>query len=175
MQYFGGKSRTAKVITTFLSSQLAPNQSYLEPFVGGAWILSALKPANAVASDLCLPLISLYKALQDGWQPPNVVTEDDYRSARQGLCEPHLQAFIGFGCSFSGKWFGGYARNQRGDNYAQAARNSLLKKMRELERVDFRHCDYRQHEPIATLIYCDPPYQGTTGYDAVEAFDWNEF
>ena len=40
-----------------------------------------------------------------------------------------LTGFVGFGCSFGGKWFGGYARNAGGTNYAAQSKRSLLKDM----------------------------------------------
>ena len=64
------------------------------------------------ASDVNRPLITMYKALQDGWIPPSTVTEEMYAEYK-GIqdAEDPLTAFIGIGCSFSGKWFGGYARS----------------------------------------------------------------
>ena len=38
-------------------------------------------------------------------------------------------SFVGFGCSFAGKWFGGYARSNDKRNYAKMAKNSLNKKI----------------------------------------------
>lgn len=136
--------------------------------------MARMQGTNRSASDACKPLIELYKALQKGWIPPAEVSEADYQNARDGKCEPHLQAFIGFGCSFAGKWFGGYARSGK-RNYAANARNSLLRKMQGLQSVTFTHADYREIEPKNWLVYCDPPYEGTTQYGAVDGFNWVEF
>lgn len=164
-----------------------PGQAYWEPFVGGAWVMALMDDDGPrVASDICMPLIVMYQELQQGWQPPTEVDETMYAAAKRGDVETHLQAFIGFGCSFAGKWFGGYARSGHGDdtatacrslerkfgrNYAANAANSCLKTVPSLKSVEFFSCDYRQVTPTGQLIYCDPPYAGTTGYAAAGKWD----
>lgn len=138
-------------------------------------MLVAMHTTQMHASDACLPLIELYKALQAGWTPPAEVSEELYQQAKQGLVPLPLQAFIGFGCSFAGKWFGGYARNSRQDNYAKRAVSGLSSKQSAIQLTKFTHSDYRALNPVNELIYCDPPYVGTTGYNAVGKFDWDEF
>ena len=143
-----------------------------------------------IVSDACLPLITLLKAVQSGWEPPTTLSEEDYGWLK-AINDPYdpMTAFAGFGCSFAGKWFGGYARCNRGDNYAKNsssslrkqfgrnyamnARNGLLK--HKNDGVVFCCADYRALVPQDALIYCDPPYAGTTGYNAVGKFDWEEF
>jgi DNA adenine methylase len=111
-----------------------------------------------------LELITLYQALQQGWTPPDTVSEEEYARVK-ALNDPNspLTAFIGIGCSWGGKWWGGYARS--GDrNYARNAKNSLAK--RDLTGITFMHLNFMQSsiEVDGALIYCDPPYVGTTGY-----------
>lgn len=88
---------------------------------------------------------------------------------------PALTAFVGFGCSFGAKWFGGYARNGKDDNYALRARNGLLRKMASMQGVGFVFKNYVEWNPPGMLIYCGPPYKGTTGYNGVGAFDHDLF
>lgn len=172
MQYMGGKSRVAKELAVYLENH-RQNLPYLEPFVGAGWILVSMT-GNRSASDVCPDLIALYKALQLGWKPPISLSETEYKTLRHA--EPSaLRAFAGFGCSFAGKWFGGYARNSRGDNYALAARNSLLAKVPKLVGVEFSIANYVDLMPSGRLIYCDPPYSGTTSYSSTGTFDWVEF
>lgn len=162
MRYLGGKSKTRKQIAGYLES-IREGRQYLEPFVGGAWILQEMS-GERYASDSNGALITMYKALQTGWVPPEDVSEELYREykAKQNEDDP-LTAFIGIGCSFGGKWFGGYAgRTER--NYAVNAKNSLLKQLPLIQDVKFLHRDYRWFFPENTLVYCDPPYEGTTGY-----------
>lgn len=42
-----------------------------------------------------------------------------------------------------------------------------------LQNIEFRCCDYLTLEPNNTVIYCDPPYNNTTGYK--RKFDSNSF
>lgn len=82
---------------------------------------------------------------------------------------------MGFGCSFGGKWFGGYAKNATGTNYAAQSKRSVLKDLQGLRTVEFTNLDYRQVPiPRGAVIYADPPYADTTGYGK-EKFDSAEF
>jgi len=50
MQYFGGKARLAGAISGILKERLQAGQTYLEPFVGGAWVLAAPARSSVSAS-----------------------------------------------------------------------------------------------------------------------------
>lgn len=171
MRYLGGKSRIANKIGTYLES-VREGREYLEPFVGAAWVLQEMS-GKRTASDSNSALITMWKALQEGWVPPENITENMYASYKeaQNPTDP-LTAFIGIGCSFGGKWFGGYARSAE-RNYCTNARNSLLRQLPKIKDVLFKDRDYRNWIPYNCLVYCDPPYQGTTGYK--DKFDHEVF
>ena len=175
MQYLGGKYRTWKEIARFLRALRSEKQVYFEPFVGGAWVLQGMY-GERIASDLNEALITMWKSLQNGWIQPSELQEWEYQHLKetQDPCNP-LTAFAGFGCSFSGKWFGGYAKNNRGDDYIRNSRNSLVEIVPFIKGVNFEFRDYREFSPSGMLIYCDPPYQGMTGYGAVGKFDNIQF
>lgn len=174
MHYLGGKYRIRHVVADYLTSLRQPGQTYWEPFVGAAWVLQEMADPR-IASDACDPLITLYLALQRGWLPPAVVSEQDWQRWRFSLDNNDpMRAFAGFGCSFSGKWFGGYARSAA-RNYALNARNSLLKQLPKIKTAKFVYGDYAAYEPVDLLIYCDPPYQGTTDYGYFQSFDHDRF
>jgi len=176
MHYLGGKFRVAKKVVGYLESIRISEQIFLEPFVGGANIISRMNGFR-IASDANTDLIAMYRALQDGWLPPQQVTENEYKDAkRDKSIDPALRAFIAVACSFSGKWFGGYARDPKSDrNYALNGYNSLLKLKPRIDGVLFYPNDYRYWEPFDALIYCDPPYENTTGFDALKGFNHIEF
>ena len=162
MQYLGGKARVGTKIVEVLTRLRKTKQPFVEPFCGACWI-TARMPGRRFASDIQPDLILLWQALQRGWVPPEFISEAQYQELR--VAPPSaLRGFVGFGCSFGGKFFGGYARGGSGRNYASNARNSLLKKCRELEGVSFRCADYRSLTLRGCFVYCDPPYAGTTGY-----------
>jgi DNA adenine methylase len=175
LQYFGGKSRIANHIVQYLESIREPDQPYIEPFVGSGIVISKMS-GKREAYDKHPYLIAMYKALQKGWIPPKEIAEEQYHYIKENKDEqPHLTGFVGFSCSFSGKWFGGFARNNRGDNYCLQSHNSLLKKMQTLHSVKFEMVDYKDLQPKNSLIYCDPPYRGTTQYGLVGNFNSDEF
>lgn len=172
MQYFGGKARIAKEIVSVLNKYREKDQLFIEPFCGGINI-TCLMGDNVIANDRNIELIELYKSIQNGWIPPENVSEEDYENAKI-TTDKKLKAFIGIGCSYSGKWFGGYARGQKGRNYAKNAKNSLLKKFKTLGKVDFISKNYDKIDCKDALIYCDPPYNETTKYKFGK-FDSNKF
>ena len=111
----------------------------------------------------------MFKELQKGWIPPTTITEEDYKYIRLNQDEkPYLSGFVGFACSFAGKYFGGYARDGKGDNggnYALRGHNSILKKMKTLMSAKFTSKDFLELDFDDSLIYCDPPYRNTTQYN----------
>lgn len=181
MQYLGGKSRTAKPICDYLNKLIKDNkiEVYYEPFCGACNIISDIQCYKRYASDAHYYLVQMWREVVTfGWEPPSAVSEEDYDSAKTHIGWPdHCIGFIGFGCSYSGKWFGGYARDNTGRNYASNARNSILKKAKKLEGVTFRWCSYENCISYVSgkLIYCDPPYKGTTSYKGTDQFDHDAF
>lgn len=175
MQYFGGKAKIAKHIVPYLESVRKENQPFLEPFIGGANIVSQMS-GERYASDFNEYLIAMYKGVQQGYELPDELSEEKYQHIRHNKDEDKvLTGFVGFGCSFAGKWFGGYARNKQQHNYCKASKNSLQKKMSNMKDVTFAWRDYKTLEPKGMLIYCDPPYKGTTKYSGTPDFDSDEF
>lgn len=182
MQYLGGKAKIAKKLAAAVRAR-AGDRLIWEPFVGGANMTPHLR--SAVASDRHAALISMYQAVQAGWTPPENVSEAEYRAAKLLPDSDPLKAFCGFACSFSGKWFGGYARSGT-RNYAKTALGSLrtltltedkaragrLSLERNPASTIWLRTDFCTVEPFDApgwAIYADPPYEGTTGYG--EPFD----
>lgn len=112
----------------------------------------------------------MLKGVQNGYELPEKITEEEYKYIREHKDEDKvLTGFVGFGCSFGGKWFGGYARNKGGTNYALQSKKSLLKDMKTLMNAEFSCKDYRDVElPQNCVIYADPPYNNTTGYGKIK-------
>ena len=118
----------------------------------------------------------MYKELQNGWIPPTELSKEEYDYIHKNMEEnPYLTGFVGFGCSFSGKWFGGYARNKTGRNYCSNAHNSIVEKMKNLRTAVFECKDYKELKPHNAIIYCDPPYQGTTQYSKQIVGEFNTY
>lgn len=171
MQYLGGKARLAKKLAPFIDAELKRSGGILyEPFVGGFNIVPALSSCKwAWCSDVHHGLIKLWQAVQSGWVPPECMSREEYEALKS--CAPSadniaLHTFAAFGCSFSGKEWGGYASNKLGHNYCRSAKNSILMKAGNMRNVAFGVCAYNKlNIPLSnSVVYCDPPYAATTGY-----------
>ena len=180
MQIAGGKSRLGKRIGALITTLRGERYPlpYWEPFVGAANVTRYVEGGQVKASDANKYLIAMWKALQDGWVPPEEVPDDEYVRARDLTYRvpDHLRAFVMFGCSWGGKWGGGYARYSNGRNYIGEASRSALRKVEDLRGVVFEHADYREVEPRGGVVYADPPYEGSTGGEfGTPPLDHDEF
>lgn len=175
LQYFGGKARIASDIAKIINKYKKEEQVFLSPFVGGGWVEQYIE-GKKILCDKHTYLIKMYKALQNGWLPPTELSKEEYMYIKDNQDEkPYLTGFVGFGCSYSGKWFGGYAKNKTSRNYCLNAYNSTQKKIDNgvLDNSEFRCCDYKELNPENMMVYCDPPYKGTTQYDKVIVGEFN--
>ena len=176
MRYLGGKTRIAKQLAAEIDKVRRPGQWVWDAFCGGLSMTKALSVHGPVYStDACVPLIALYRAVQAGWDPPSEVDEAAYRAARDLPDTDPMKAFCGFGCSFGGKWFGGYARGEN-RNWASECKRGLLRDAR-CAGLEFACADWLTSQPRALdgVLYLDPPYAGTTGYAGAPPFDHAAF
>lgn len=177
MQIFGGKAKLGPAIARILEGLRPPGAPVVEPFCGSANVTVHLSGERR-ASDVDGNLIALLEGVRDGWKPPARVSPRRYQALLDGsIDDPKLRAFIGYGCSWGGKWLGGFARSDT-QNYAESAARSLRRKAALLRGVQFRAVDYRTLRPSGCLIYCDPPYDSTTAHSpgsSLAGFDSEEF
>lgn len=153
-------------------------KTFVSLFCGGCAIETKLAPhfENVICNDLHPYLIAMYQALQNGYDLPENISEEQYRYIREHKDEDEaLAGFVGFACSFGGMWFHCYARNRNGDNYAKQGRNAIMRDFENLRTAKFTCADYRNVDiPDGSIVYADPPYAGTTGY-STGRFDSAEF
>jgi site-specific DNA-adenine methylase len=190
MRYFGGKGRVAKRTVEVISRMGKGRHTYIEPFVGGGYVLSyaASHFQRVIASDINPSLIAFWKAvINDGWTPPSIVTREEWVSLKASDEVSALKAWAGCAASYNARWFSSYGSKAEGyhkHDYIAEALNSLRKKldgMSDHPNIKLRCCDYRELESYANsdaVVYCDPPYDGVTGYPYGGLFDhrtfWNE-
>lgn len=179
MQYFGGKQRISKPLSEFLNDKLKGNQPFVDLFCGSCNVITKINNNRVrIANDKHKYLIAMWKELQNGWIPPQTLTKEGYEFLKNNKdVKPHLTGFVGFGCSFAGKWFGGYAASDN-RNYCLNAYNSTLDKLKCLYDVKFFNLDYKKVTiPEGSLVYCDIPYKNTTQYckNEVGKFNHEEF
>lgn len=187
MRYVGGKSKIAGRIASAILQNSTSRDTYLEPFVGGGSVLAKIAPhfRRTLAGDASEDLILMWLAVREGWVPP-AVTYERYQELRYSRTPSAERGFAGFGGSFGGRWFGGFARG--GYNSDGTPRNHQAESSRAVMRiadairdsdVQFECRDYRswQAEPNERfVIYCDPPYAvSLQDYYKPGAFDSVEF
>jgi len=180
MKYMGSKARFAKEILPIILKDRKPEQWYVEPFAGGMNTVSEVG-GNRIANDANEYLIAMWEALVwDGWVP-SPVSKKEYDDIRNNTYQSpkHIVGWAGFNCSYSGKFFGGYAGKTKTKvgtvrDYQAEALNNVTKQVPKMAGVVFDNKDYRDlHLPPNSIIYCDPPYKGTTDYGT--RFDHDSF
>lgn len=175
MRYMGGKFRVAKELSAYLTSVRLDGQRYWEPFLGVASVFRRMDNPR-LGTDINRPLIAMLRAAQNGWTPPNVVTEEQYQFYRksQGMNVPlEMYGFVGIAASYRGKWYSGYAHNVNRDFVDEGCRD-LINIGSDIKGSILACCNYRKPVVHDYLIYADPPYEGGTQFK-VAPFDWNEF
>jgi len=183
LRYVGGKERIAKWVVENLLAVRGDTTRYVEPFVGGAAILTRMVDyfEEAEAGDSHEDLVLLLQAAAYGWAPPMRVTKEEYFAAK--AAEPSaLRGAIGFGSSWGAKWFGGYVDtpydkhwDRLSKPHAGALSEALQKAAPKLAKARIYHQGYKDWVVgKGDLVYCDPPYSGTLGYHGGK-FDSAEF
>jgi len=177
MQYQGGKVKIAKQIAEIINRNTDTNTTFVSLFCGVASVEAKVNAGCKILNDAHPYLIAMWKDAQAGREFPSVVSEADYHYIKAHQDDDMgLAGFVGFACSFAGKWWGGYARDSRGMNYAEVFLRSLNNAILALKPATFYNLDYMQVEiPRGAIIYCDPPYANTTGYQGTESFDEKTF
>lgn len=167
MKYMGSKRRIAKYILPIMLAERGPGQWWVEPFVGGANVIERAG-GNRIGADVDPYLIDALIAIRDCvTELPKTnkeFTEDDYRQLRKSD-DYEYKGYAGFAFSYGGKWLGGWRRDSRGRDYVGESYRSALRQSQLLQGVRFVTSSYLDLRiPANSLIYCDPPYEGTAQY-----------
>ncbi len=139
-----------------------------------------LAPYEGVLADVHAPLIALYRAVREGWMPPETVTRDDYVRAKNLPDSDPMKAFAGFSCSFGARYFAGYSIEHFthiGRNPLRANARDLRETIPRLHRFDLQCMSFldASPDPRFGVVYCDPPYAGTQSYAGSAPLDHKEF
>lgn len=185
MKYQGGKTRVSKDIVAVIKRYFDTHTHTHTPdclvslFCGSCAVEFKLTDTfnRIVCNDIHEYLISMFKVLQNDYELPDEVSYELWDYVRNHKDEDKaLTGFVGFGSSFGGRFFQGYARNNQGRNYAKETKNSLVAVMDQIKQVEFSCMDYKSVIlPEKCVVYCDPPYEGTKSYAYQGKFDSNEF
>ena len=175
MKYMGSKARIKKEILPLILKDRKENQYFVDLMCGGFNLIDSVE-GNRIANDLNYYLIEMFRALLGGWIPCDFYDKDFYNEVKNNKEKfpPYLVGWLGFVCSFSGKWFGGFAgyypesrRSKTGilPSYQNESKKSILKQLEKLKDVLIFNEKYFEIEiPENSIVYFDPPYKGTTKY-----------
>lgn len=190
MRYMGGKGRIAKALSEVIlqDTETIPDRGrYLEPFVGGGAMAAKLGQHfdHVVYSDIHPDLMLMWDAvLHKGWEPPTEVSYELYQELRYASEPSALRGFVGFGGSFGGRWFEGYARgghnaNGQPRNHQAESSRAVLKDALtmpgNLSTSTFCRDALTITAEPGDVIYCDPPYANTKNYSRLDALDHTKF
>ncbi len=174
MKYMGSKNRIAKDILPIILKDRKEGQYYVEPFIGGGNLMDKVE-GNRIGGDFSPYVIQALILIRDNPQSiPDIITEEDYKYHKKN--ETPLKGFVGFAMSFGGRFFEGYRRDKEGKrDYAKESYKSAISQSPFLQGVELVHCSYSDLIiPPNSIIYCDPPYQGTKKYKT-GGFDYELF
>ena len=181
----GSKNRIAKYILPIMLKEANEKgmTTWVEPFVGGANMIDKVtNNFQRIGIDYNVHTIEALIAIRDLVDKlPNQLTEDEYKQLKGSEPEP-IKSWLRFVCSYSGKFDNGFARQgnplkYRSEPIEEGLRNAQ-KQSPNLQGVKFINGSYDEYSDFENcLIYCDPPYEGTTSYktgtfDHPKFWDW---
>jgi DNA adenine methylase len=179
MRYLGGKTQIAKELAAVLNAERGA-LPFWDPFCGSLAVSKALGGAG-LCSDISLPLISLYEAIARGWRPPTEMSKAEWQAAKNLPDTDPLKGFAGFGCSFRGLYFSGYAGGYVGPCSNPGALAAAKVLVRDVTLLKARGCDFIcadffdcEPEP-GYFVYLDPPYRDTSKYDGTPPINYDLF
>jgi DNA adenine methylase len=175
MKYLGGKHSIGKSIAEYITAACPCDkvEGYLEPFCGSLGVFKNMTNKNYkkyIASDIQSDLIELWKKIQnDEMELPDNFTEEQYNELKTAKSPNALKAIAGFGLSFGGKYFAGYAQKWAGNSgrdFLNEFKRSINKIKPTIKKgnIEFYNKSYTDFNPENMVIYCDPPYKSTEGY-----------
>ncbi|MCA9313347.1 DNA adenine methylase, partial [Candidatus Saccharibacteria bacterium] len=180
MIYMGSKNRIAKHILPIMikEAQDVGITKWVEPFVGGGNMIDKVpKTFKRVGVDSNAHTIKALIAIRDLVDKlPNQLTVDGYKNLVGGEPDP-INSWLRFVASFGGKFDNGYARKKGSDEttFIGYGKRSAQKQSPNLQGVDLFIGSYEEYSHLEDcLIYCDPPYEGTTSYKTSK-FDREKF
>ncbi len=185
MRYYGGKGIYGHEIANILKSIMIKYNinNYLEPFCGALGVAKHMKidlnskKYNFYANDIAEDLIMLWTSVKNNKFKDPKMTKKKWITLKESNKPSAEKAFAGYGCSFSGIYFGSYLKGISDTVFKNLYRY-------DISHLNFFCNDYKNLEPLIKnggfLIYCDGPYGNTdcTPFERSNSkiqFDINEF
>lgn len=177
----GSKRRIWKHIAPIILNNREPEQYYVEPFCGGCNSICQVE-GNRLAADVNPYLIGMWKGLLDGEKYPEAISRKMYMEAKEAYKNQDYTTYsqselgwFGYMSSYNGLFYHSYSGvGADGRDYIQTSIANISKQVGSMRGCELECCSYENLKiPDNSIIYCDPPYQGTKGYDV--DFDYPKF
>lgn len=188
MKYTGSKARISKDITGIFNKIIRDNNiiNYIEPFVGGANVIENISCKNQYGFDNNKYLIAFWKAMLNGYNPPEFIDRETYNKVKYNKEEfdEHFVGLVGICASYNGNWFSSYgaigirSKNGHIEKYYEQAVRNIQKQCKKLENVKFQCREYQKlkiEKMINCFVYCDPPYAKNKKVYNNKDFNHDEF
>jgi len=186
MKYLGSKRRLVNEILPIMFPYLKLGMSFVDAFCGGCSIIQHVpKSVNRIANDNNRYLIAMWKQLTNTtWQPIQTIPRELYDDVKKtwrnddGRYDDATIGWVGFMASRLGRFFdSGYSSHScNGRDYIAESIRNISRQIDDLRGVQWQTGSYYSIKiPPQSLIYCDPPYRGTTTYTTSHNFDYTHF
>ena len=157
-----------------IESYLKHGMKYLEPFVGGANMITEIDWDKKIGADINAPLINLLIHFRDNDVKFFEVTKEQYyyfkEKFKNGLGD-WIIGYVGFFASYLSKFYGSYDNRE---SHLKASFNSLYKQSKKdgFKKIKFICASFEKLSISNSLIYLDPPYQNTSKYTYTKLIDY---
>lgn len=164
----GSKNRIAKHILPIMLKYRTGGMTWVEPFVGGANMIDKVE-GKRIGADINKHLIKALCFIRD--EPSKIprsnieYTEEMFNNAKQSDLSNPVDCFAMFQYTFGSIFKGSWAKNKRGTDYVKECVKNVLLQSEKIQDVYFINSKYQDLQiPPKSLLYCDPPYEGTAKY-----------
>jgi len=178
MKYTGSKNNIAKYILPIMLKD-RNGKNWVEPFVGGANMIDKVDGYRFGYDNNEYLICLLNHVKNGGFIEKREISKEEWYHVKENkdLYPKWYVGLIGVLASYNGNWFsayGGGSKTKEGNyrNYFDEGIRGLIKQ--DLTGIDFVFSDYKNIDfKELSIIYCDPPYAGTTKYK--DDFDHDKF
>ena len=170
------------------------SDTFVDVFCGGCSVIEKVPNTyKRIANDKQKYLIAMWRRLTKGYSIglPTTISRELYSDVRDSYNKgddryrDDVKGWVGFMASFNGRFFdGGYSghnvvgKNGKARDYIKENITNTLNQIQNLSDVQWYDLDYEEltkHIPENSILYCDPPYKGTTQYSISKDFDYERF
>lgn len=187
MRYLGSKAKIKKELIPIITEHLNGENEFVDAFMGGANIIDSVDYPKKVGIELSKYVLAIWDSIKFrgiDWIP-QAFDEEEYYDVKNDYKNNMLKypiaiiGYVGNCLSYGSKWWGGFAKfnPKKNEDHVQEAYNGIKRQyenFKYLKDTVFVHGSYDEYDyKPNSVIYCDPPYQSTIGYES--SFDHNKF